>query len=71
MTLPYLKSFVMKRYRGTKEETSLLYSILRNAKALQKLSVVFFRGAGPPKMFLYALDKLTPSGCNIECSRMF
>jgi hypothetical protein len=59
----------MKKYGGTEEETTLLYSIVTNAKTLRNVSIVFSMGVRAPQMFLYTLYKLAPSDCAIECSR--
>jgi hypothetical protein len=66
ITLDYLNWVVMKNFCGTDDETNFLYSVVRKAKALCKVSVAFSVGVEPTERFLQTLQKQSLSGCTVE-----
>ncbi|KAG0545284.1 hypothetical protein BDA96_02G347900 [Sorghum bicolor] len=68
INLDSLEWLAMFEFRATQDERSFIYYIMRNAKHLRKVSILFSLGANPTRRFFRKLCKLsTSSGCTVEC----
>ncbi|KAF8664405.1 hypothetical protein HU200_054577 [Digitaria exilis] len=62
-----LEWVIMYEFSGSHDENSFIYYIiLRNAKALRRVSIVFSAGVEPTRRFLRKLHKLSAPGCAVE-----
>ncbi|CAD6223568.1 unnamed protein product [Miscanthus lutarioriparius] len=68
INLDSLECVAMYEFRATQDERSFIYYIMRNAKRLRKVSILFSLGANPTRRVFHKLCKLSASsGCTVDC----